>query len=164
MMMQQRTCTICSPKLIVIFARLETIKGPIKLRGCEILSFHWIRETVQIEVIIVRPNFHVNISELFTIRECVRPSLKGSVNMDLQEDVDGDDYLRKEVSCSKTSRDIARVSILNSNFSNSNGTDVILFKFLQIFKHSSYSCSIGSIQLPNVTLHLLYPHSTSPYS
>ena len=47
------------------------------------LSIHWIRKTVQIEVIIVRPNFHVNISEQFTIRECMRPSLEGSVNMDL---------------------------------------------------------------------------------
>ena len=46
------------------------------------LSFHWIRETVQIEVITVRPNFHVEISEQITIRECTRPSLEGSVNMD----------------------------------------------------------------------------------
>ena len=53
------------------------------MQGCEILPFHWIRETVQIEVIIVRPNFHVNISEQFTIRECMRPSFEGSVNMDL---------------------------------------------------------------------------------
>ena len=48
------------------------------------------------------PNFHVNISEQFTIREYMRPSFEGSVNMDLQKDVDEDDYLRKEVSCSKT--------------------------------------------------------------
>ena len=50
----------------------------------------------------MRPNFHVNISEHFTFRECTRPSFEGSVNMDVQEDVDEDDYLRKEVSCSKT--------------------------------------------------------------
>ena len=51
MMTQQRTRTTCNPKLIAIFARLEKkLKGPIRL-------FHWIRETVQTEVIIVRPNF-----------------------------------------------------------------------------------------------------------
>ena len=76
----------------------KKFKGPIRLQGCEILSFDRIRETVQIEVIIVRPTFHVNISEQFTIGECTRPSFVGSVNMDPQEDVDKDDYLRKEVS------------------------------------------------------------------
>ena len=60
-----------------------------------------IRETVQIEAIIVRPNFYVNISEQFMIRECMRPSFEGSVNMDLSEDVNEDDYMRKEVSDSK---------------------------------------------------------------
>ena len=35
-------------------------------------------------------NFHVNMSEQFTIRECMIPSFEGSVNMDLQ-DVDEDD-------------------------------------------------------------------------
>ena len=50
----------------------------------------------------MRPNFHVNISEQLTIRECMRSSFERSVNMDLEEDVDEDDYLRKEVSCSKT--------------------------------------------------------------
>ena len=102
MMVQQRTQTICNPKLIAVFARLEKLKGPIGLQGCEILSFHWIREKVQIEVTIVRPNFHVNISEQFTILKCMRPSFKRSINMDRLEDVDEDDYLRKEVSCSKT--------------------------------------------------------------
>ena len=36
-------------------------------------------------VIIVRPNVHVHISEQFTIHECMRdlPSLERSVNMDL---------------------------------------------------------------------------------
>ena len=29
----------------------------------------------------MRPNFHVNISEQFTIRECVRPSFEGLVKM-----------------------------------------------------------------------------------
>ena len=53
------------------------------MQGCEILSFNWISGTVQIEVIIVRPNFHMDISEQFTIRECMRPSFEGSVNMDL---------------------------------------------------------------------------------
>ena len=67
----------------------------------QILSFQWIRETVQIEVIIVRPNSHVNISEQFMIRECIRP-FEGSVHVDLHEDVDKDDYLRKEVSSGKT--------------------------------------------------------------
>ena len=47
----------------------------------------------------MRPHFHENISEQFTIRKCMRPSFEGSVNM---EDVDEDDYLRKEVSCGKT--------------------------------------------------------------
>ena len=81
--------------LIAIFSRLEKFKEPIRSQGCEIIPFHWIRETVQIEVIIVRPHFQVNISEQFTICECMRPSFEGSVNMDLYED----DYLRKEVSC-----------------------------------------------------------------
>ena len=36
----------------------------------------------------MRPNFHVNISEQFTIGQCMRPSFKGSVNMDLYADVD----------------------------------------------------------------------------
>ena len=50
----------------------------------------------------MRPNFDMNISEQFTICECMRPSFEGSVNMDLQEDIDEDDYLRKEVLSSKT--------------------------------------------------------------
>ena len=37
--------------------------------------------TVKIEVIIVRPKFHMNISEQFTIRECMRHTFEGSVNM-----------------------------------------------------------------------------------
>ena len=36
------------------------------------------------------------------IRECMRPTFEGSVDMDLQEDVDQDDYLRIKVSCSET--------------------------------------------------------------
>ena len=83
MMTQQRTRPICNPKLITIFARLEKFKGPIILQGRKILSFHWIRETVQIEVIIVKPNFHVDISEQFTIPEGMRFSFQGLVNMDL---------------------------------------------------------------------------------
>ena len=47
----------------------------------------------------MRPNSHVKISEPFRIRECLKPSFEGSVNM---EDVDEDEYLRKELSCSKT--------------------------------------------------------------
>ena len=43
------------------------------------------------------PNFQMNISEQFTIHDS-RPSFERSVNMDLYED----DYLRKEVSCNKT--------------------------------------------------------------
>ena len=76
----QRSHTICSPKS---FRTSNEFKGSIRSQGCESLSFHWIRETVQIEVIIVRPNFHMDISELFTICECERPSFEGSVNMDL---------------------------------------------------------------------------------
>ena len=72
--------------------------------------FHWMRETVQIEVTTVRPNFHANVSEQFTIRECIRPSFEESVNMNLQEDVDEDDYLRKEVSCMICSMGFGRVS------------------------------------------------------
>ena len=83
MITQQRTHTICNHKLIAIFVRLEKFKGPIRVQRCEILPFHWIRVTVQIEVIIVRPNFHVNISEQFTICECMRPFFEGSVNIDL---------------------------------------------------------------------------------
>ena len=68
MMTQQRICTICDPNLIAISSyACKKFKEPIRLQGCKILSFHWIRETVQIEVIIVRANFHVNISEQFTI-------------------------------------------------------------------------------------------------
>ena len=47
------------------------------------LSFHSIRETVEMDVIVVRPNLRVNISEQFTVRECMRPSFEGSVAMDL---------------------------------------------------------------------------------
>ena len=50
----------------------------------------------------MRPNLHVNVSEQFTICEYMRPSFEGSVNMDPSEEVDEDDNLRKEVSCSKT--------------------------------------------------------------
>ena len=35
------------------------------------------------EVITVKPNFHENIPEQFTIRECMKPSFEGSVNMDV---------------------------------------------------------------------------------
>ena len=49
----------------------------------------------------MRPNFHVNIPEQFTVRQYMRPSFE---NMDLQEDVDEVDYLKNEVSCSKTMR------------------------------------------------------------
>ena len=83
MIMLQRSHTICSPKLVAISLTWNKFKGSIRAQGCEILSFHWIRETVQIEVITVRPNFHVNISEQFTSREYMRPSFEGSVNMDL---------------------------------------------------------------------------------
>ena len=44
----------------------------------------------------MRPSFHVNISEQFMIQECMRPSFEGAINMDLQEDVDEDDYRRKK--------------------------------------------------------------------
>ena len=83
MITQQRSHTICNPKLIAIFSHLEKLKGSIRSQGCEILSFHWIKETVQIEVIIVRQNFHVNISEQLMICECMRPSFEGSINTDL---------------------------------------------------------------------------------
>ena len=83
--MQQRSHTICSPKLIPIFLHLEKFKGSIRSQGCEILSFHWTRETVQIEVIIVKPNFHVNISEQFMICEYMQPPFERSVDMDLKK-------------------------------------------------------------------------------
>ena len=51
----------------------------------------------------MRPNLHSNISEQFTIDECMRPSFEGSVNMDLYEDVDQDDCLRNKGLCGKTS-------------------------------------------------------------
>ena len=82
-MTQQRIRTICNSTLIAIFVHLEKFKGQIRLQECKILSSHWIMETALIEVLIVRPNLHVNISEQFTIRECMRPSFEGSVNMDL---------------------------------------------------------------------------------
>ena len=45
MMTQQKAHTICNPKLIAIFESLgKKIKGPVRLQGCETLSFHWIRE------------------------------------------------------------------------------------------------------------------------
>ena len=53
----------------------------------------------------MRPNFHLTISEQFMIHECMRPSFKESVNMNLEEDVGEDDNLRKEVSCGKTRSD-----------------------------------------------------------
>ena len=49
----------------------------------------------------MRPNFHVDISQQFT-----RPSFEESVNT---EDVDEDDYLQKEVSCSKTSLNLGEL-------------------------------------------------------
>ena len=67
MMTQQRTGTICNTKLIAIFADLEKIERANQILRMQILSFHWIKETVQMEVIIVKSNFHVNISEQFTI-------------------------------------------------------------------------------------------------
>ena len=82
MMTQQRTRTVWNPKLIAFFARLKNKYTPyqtVEMRN-SIISLG--RETVQIEIIIVRPNFHVNISEQSTIRECMWPSFKGSVNMD----------------------------------------------------------------------------------
>ena len=62
MMTQQRTRTIC--------------------KNTKYLSFHWIRGSIQIELIIVRSNFQVNISEKFTFRDCSRPSFEESVNID----------------------------------------------------------------------------------
>ena len=50
MMTQQRTCTICNPKLITIFAHLEKYKGPIRLQGFEILSFHWMMEQFRLRL------------------------------------------------------------------------------------------------------------------
>ena len=73
--MMMRTLISCISKLIGIFALGR--KGPIRFQGCEILSFRRMKGTVQIKAIIVRSNFHVNISEQFKIRECMRPSFKG---------------------------------------------------------------------------------------
>ena len=91
MMTQQRTCI---PKLIAIFARLQKFKGPIRLQGCMTLYIFWIRETVQIEVIIVRPNFHMNICEQFTIREHETFFRRVSKDGSILKDVDEDGYLR----------------------------------------------------------------------
>ena len=82
MMTQQRTCNMCNPELIAIFARVEKIKGQSDCKDAKILSFHWIKETVQIEAVTVRQNFDVNMSEQFTIRESTRP-FEELVNMDL---------------------------------------------------------------------------------
>ena len=71
---QQRTRIISNPKLIAIFARLGNIQRANQIAKGGILSFHSIKVTVQIQVIIVMPNFHVNICEQFMIRECMRPS------------------------------------------------------------------------------------------
>ena len=121
--------TICSPKLIAIFSHLEKFKGLVRSQGYEILSFQWTRETVQIEVIIVRPNFHVNISEQFTICECMRSSFERLVNMDLEVDVNEDDYLRKEVSCSETN--------LTYRAGQSNNSKIIL-KWLRYYIFCNY--------------------------
>ena len=108
--------------------KLNHLKGPIRLQGCKILSFHWIRETVLIEAIIVRPNFHVNISEQFTIRECIRPSFKGSVNM---ENIDQDDYSTKEVSCSKTNDRLENGRYLAATYSFNTRKSKIIFPCLE---------------------------------
>ena len=76
---QQRTRTSSILNSSQSLRAWKKFKGPIRLQECKILSFHWMRETVHIEVVIVRPDFHVNISEQFTIRECMRPSFDGSV-------------------------------------------------------------------------------------
>ena len=55
MITQQRTRTICK------------FEGPIVLQGCEILSFHWIRETVQMEVI--KPGFHYTANATTTTQK-----------------------------------------------------------------------------------------------
>ena len=83
MITQQRSYTICNTKLIAIFLHLEKILTVNQIARMGNSIIHWIRETVQIDVIIVRPNFHVNISEQFTICECIRPSLEGSVNISI---------------------------------------------------------------------------------
>ena len=47
----------------------------------------------------------MNIYEQFIICEFMRPSFEGSVNIDVEDDLDEDDYLRKEVSSGKTTTD-----------------------------------------------------------
>ena len=83
MMMQQRTRTICNLKLIAIFGRLEKLYSPNQIRRMRNSIISLDKGIVQIEVIIVRTNVHMNISEEFMIRECMRPFMKGSLNMDL---------------------------------------------------------------------------------
>ena len=50
----------------------------------------------------MKSSFHVNISEQFMILKCMKSSFEASVNMNLYEDVDDDDCLMKEFSCSET--------------------------------------------------------------
>ena len=73
--------------------RLEKIKGPIRFQGCEIPSFHWIRENIQIaiEVITVRVSIinedlciRGQIYEQSMICEFMRPSFEGSVDMGVE--------------------------------------------------------------------------------
>ena len=67
-------------------------------------------------------NFHVNISEQFTICECIRPCFEGSVNMDLQQDVDegdiflGYDFISKSSSVLKCFQIIANVGKVLRSF------------------------------------------------
>ena len=71
-MTQQMTRTIYNPKLTAVFERLKKFKLPIRLQG----SFHLIRETVEIEAIIVSPNFHVNMSfSELVILKTVKPGV-----------------------------------------------------------------------------------------
>ena len=65
-MMQQRTRAICNNKLILIFACLENIQraNMIARMRNSIISLDKVK-TVQIEVIIMRPNFQVNVTEQF---------------------------------------------------------------------------------------------------
>ena len=71
MMTQQRTRTICNSKLIAIVSCLEKIyrANQIARMRNSIISLDKGNSDLKIEVIIVRQNFHVNISEQFRIRE-----------------------------------------------------------------------------------------------
>ena len=86
-----KTRTICNPKLIAIFSHLKKIQRANQIARMRNSIILLDKGNSSDRGYNGGPNIHVNISEQFTIRECMRPSFEGSVNMDLSEDVDKDD-------------------------------------------------------------------------